>query len=98
MAQPYKFLRVSTVVFKVLAWVTLALYAVSGIALIVTGGPPVPLMGVEVSARLFGAVYLLAGGANFYFLWLIRSIIQVLLEIRSGLPGASGATASAGGS
>ena len=87
MAQPYKFLRVSTIVFKVLAWVTLALYAVSGIALIITGGPPVPLLGIEVSARLFGAVYLLAGGANFYFLWLIRSIIQLFLEIRSQLPG-----------
>ncbi len=87
MAQPYKFLRVSTVVFKVLAWSTLALYTVSGIALIITGGPPVPLLGIEVDARLFGAVYLLAGGANFYFLWLIRSLIQLLLEIRSHLPG-----------
>ncbi len=98
MAQPYKFLQVSTVVFKVLAWVTLALYTVSGIALIITVGPPVPLLGVEVDAHLFGVVYLLAGGANFYFLWLIRSIIQVLLEIRSGLPGASGAAASTGSS
>ncbi len=87
MAKPYKFLQVSTIVFKVLAWVTLALYTVSGIALIITGGPPVPLLGIEVSARLFGAVYLLAGGANFYFLWLIRSLIQLFLEIRSQLPG-----------
>lgn len=91
MAQPYKFLRISTGVFKVLAWVTLVLYTISGLALIITGGPPVPLLGIEVSARLFGAVYLLAGGANFYFLWLIRSLIQLWLDIRSRLPaGTSG--------
>ena len=89
MAQPYKFLRVSTIVFKVLAWVTLALYAVSGIALIITGGPPVPLLDIEASARLLAAVYLLAGGANFYFLWLIHSLIQLCLDIRSQLPAGS---------
>lgn len=89
MASPEKFLRVSTVVFKVLAWLTLALYAVSGTALVVTGGPPVPLMGIDVPARLFGFVYVLAGGVNFYFLWLVRSVIQMLLEIRGRLPGGS---------
>ncbi len=82
MARPYKFLQVSTMVFQVLAWVTLALYVISGIALIITGGPPVPLMGVEVPARLFGFIYLLAGGANCYFLLLVRHLIQIVLDIR----------------
>ena len=89
MAQPYKFLQVSTTVFQVLAWVTLALYAISGIALSITGGPAIPLLGVDVPARLFGAVYVLAGGANCYFLLLVRHLIQIVLDIRRQLPAGS---------
>ena len=42
MAQSYKFLRVSTTVFKVLAWVAVAFQVVTGMILIIQGGSPCP--------------------------------------------------------
>ena len=45
-----KFLGVSVVVFKILAWVSLVLQVVVGMILIVGGGEPIPIGGVDVPA------------------------------------------------
>ena len=87
MAQPYKFLRVSVTVFKVLAWVTVAVQVVTGLILIVTGGEPVLIAGVEIPARLVGVLNFVAAGMYFFSLWLMSNLLRLLLDIRDRLPG-----------
>lgn len=87
MAQPYKFLRVSTTVFKVLAWVTLAVQVVTGLILVVGGGEPVLIGGIELPARMVGVLNFVAAGMYFFSLWLMSAVIQLLLELRERLPG-----------
>ena len=87
MAQPYKFLRVSVTVFKVLAWVTVAVQVVTGLILIVTGGEPVLIGGIEIPARLVGVLNFVAAGLYFFSLWLMSSLLRLLLDIRDRLPG-----------
>ena len=87
MAQPYKFLRVSVTVFKVLAWVTLAVQVATGLILIVTGGDPVLISGLEVPARVVGALNFVAAGVYFFSLWLMSALVRLLLDVRDRLPG-----------
>jgi len=90
MAQSYQFLRVSAKVFKVLAWVALALQVITGLVLLVTGGEPVLIAGVELPARLVGVLNFVAAGLYFFSFWLMSGLIRLLLDIRSTLPGGQG--------
>ena len=87
----YKFLRVSAVAFKVLAWIALAVQVITGLILVVTGGVPVVLGGIEVPARVVGVLNFVAAGMYFFSLWLMSTLIHLLLDIREHLPGGSGA-------
>ena len=87
MAQSYRFLRVGVTVFKVLAWVTVAVQVVTGLILIVNGGEPVLIGGVEIPARLVGVLNFVAAGMYFFSLWLMSSLLRLLLDIRDRLPG-----------
>jgi hypothetical protein len=89
MTQSYRLLRASVKVFKVLAWVTLVLQAISGLTLLIVGGEPMLVMGLDMPARLGGVFFVLTGAANFYFLWLVSGLLQLLLDIRDRLPGGS---------
>ena len=82
MAKPYKFLRVSTVVFKVLAWVAVAFQVVTGLILIIQGGEPVPIGNLELPVRVVGLLNFVAAGLYFFSFWLLKSLIQLLLDIR----------------
>ena len=81
--ESYKFLRASTVVFKVLAWVALILQVVTGLVLVIGGGEPVLIGGLEVPARLVGVLNFVAAAMYFFSLWLMKSLIQLLLDIRA---------------
>lgn len=83
MAQPYKFLRLGVVIFRVLAWVALALQVVSGLILVISGGEPVTIGGLDVPARVVGILNFVAAAMYFFSLWLMGSLIQLLLDIRS---------------
>lgn len=87
MAQ-YKFLRVSITVFKVLAWVSLALQVVTGIILLVVGGEPVLIGGISVPARVVGVLNFVVAIVYFFSLWLMANLIRLWLDIRERLPGA----------
>ena len=87
MAQPYQFVRVSVTVFKVLAFVSAAVQVVTGAILVFSGGDPVLIGGVEVPARMVGALNFLAAGVYFFSLWLMSSVLKLLLDIRGRLPG-----------
>ena len=82
MAQPYKFLRVSVKVFKVLAWVAVVFQVVTGLVLVIGGGDPVPLGGLEIPARLVGVLNFVAAAMYFFSMWLMSGLIQLLLDIR----------------
>ena len=82
MAKSYKFLRVSTIVFKVLAWMAVAFQVVTGLILIIQGGEPVPIGNLELPVRVVGLLNFVAAGLYFFSFWLIRSMIQLLLDIR----------------
>ena len=90
MAQPYKFLRVSAVVFKVLAWVSLVLQVVTGLILLVGGGQPVTIGGVNVPARAVGVLNFLVAAGYFFSLWLMANLIRLWLDIRDRLPSGQG--------
>ena len=66
MAQSYKFLRVSVKVFKVLAWIAVVFQVGTGLVLIIGGGEPVPLGGLEIPARVVGALNFVAAGMYFF--------------------------------
>jgi len=90
MAQPYKFLQVSVKVFRVLAWLALALQVITGLILLITGGEPVVIGGLDLPARLVGVLNLVAAALYFFSFWFMGSLIQLLLDIRSRLPGGQG--------
>lgn len=87
MNQSYKFLRVSVVAFKVLAWVSLVLQVVTGIILLVVGGEPVSIGGINVPARVVGVLNFVVAGMYFFFLWLMANLIRLWLDIRERLGG-----------
>lgn len=87
MAQPYRFVRVSVTVFKVLACVSAAVQVATGVILLVSGGDPVFIGGQEIPARLVGGLNFLAAGVYFFSLWLMSSVLKLLLDIRGRLPG-----------
>ena len=82
MARSYKFLRVSTTVFKVLAWVAVAFQVVTGMILIIQGGEPVAIGNLELPVRVVGLLNFVAAGLYFFSFWLMKSVIQLSLDIR----------------
>ncbi len=89
MGQSYKFLKVSVVVFKVLAWVAVAAQVITGLILVIGGGAPVAIGGIEVPARVVGILNFVAAGMYFFSLWLMSNLIHLLLDIREQLPNRS---------
>ena len=83
----YKFLHFSAKFFKVLAWVALVFQVVTGLILVIFGGQPVLIGGVELPARIVGVLNFVAAGMYFFSLWLMSSLIQLLLDIRGRLAG-----------
>ena len=86
MAQ-YKFLRVSVKIFKVLAWLSLVIQVVTGVILLVVGGDPVLIGGVNVPARVVGVLNFIVAVVYFFSLWLMASLIRLWLDIRERLAG-----------
>ena len=90
MAQPYKFLQVSATIFKVLAFVALVVQVATGLILLVRGGEPVLIGGVELPVRFVGALNFVTAAMYFFSFWLMGSLIRLLLDIRGQLPGGTG--------
>ena len=88
----YGYLRVSVIVFKVLAWLALGLQVVTGVILLVGGGPGVPVGGVEVPARLVGVLNIFAALIYFFLFMFISNVTKLLLDVHARLSG-SGSSA-----
>ncbi|MCX5692589.1 MAG: hypothetical protein NTX47_02745 [Candidatus Omnitrophica bacterium] len=76
MDKKYKLLEVSSIVFKVLSWISLAVGIVAAIVIFVGGGTP-------EAPRSTGFIGLLLGAVYFFMFLVTAEIITLLLEIRS---------------
>ena len=79
--QDYSFLRKSVLVFKVLAWVALALQSITGLILLIGGGPAVSIGGVDVPARLVGVLNLVAAAIYFFLFLFISNVTRLLVDL-----------------
>ena len=89
MAQPQAFLGKSATVFKVLAWVSLIVQALVGLTVLVLGGPPVPIAGAEIPARLVGVLNFVAAAVYWFLFMYISKLTQLLLELHGRATNAS---------
>ena len=76
MGKNYKLLEVSTIIFKVLAWVSLAVGIVASIVIFVGGGTP-------EAPRVTGFIGILLGVVYFFMFLVTSEIIALLLDIKS---------------
>ena len=76
MEKIHKFLQISSVIFKVLAWASVAIGIVSAIIIFIGGGTP-------QAPRTTGFVGLLLGLVYFFIFYTASCIVSVLLEIRN---------------
>ena len=76
MNKNYKFLEISSVVFKVLSWISLAIGIIAAIIIFIGGGTP-------EAPRLTGFLGLLLWLVYFFMFLVAAEIITLLLEIRS---------------
>jgi hypothetical protein len=93
MSSAARVLKISVVVFKVLAWVALALQVVAGLILLIFGGEPVAIGGIggfELPARVVGVLNFVAAAVYFCSFWFLSAVVQVLLEVRAHAAGGSG--------
>ncbi len=81
-----KVLRLGGGGVKVLAWVSLVIQGIVGIMLLVTGGEPVLIGGLDIPARGVGLLNLLAAVVYFFMFLLLSAVMRLLLELhaRSG--------------
>jgi hypothetical protein len=84
-----KFLKTSATVFAVLAWVSLALQLVVGLAVLVMGGPPVPIGGAEIPARLIGILNFAAAAIYWFLFMFISHMTRALLDVHGKVTGGS---------
>jgi hypothetical protein len=76
MDKKYKLLEVSSLIFKVLAWVSLAVGIVASVIIFIGGGTP-------EAPRMTGFIGLLLGIVYFFIFLVTSEVIGLLLEIRS---------------
>ena len=82
------FLRRSATVFLVLAWISMVAQVVYGVVLLVFGGAPVPLGGVEIPARASSVLVFLGAALNWFLLMFISRLTRLLLEMHARVTGA----------
>ena len=75
MDKKYKLLEISSIIFKVLAWVSLAIGIVAAIVIFIGGGTP-------EAPRTTGFIGLLLGVVYFFIFLVTAEVITLLLEIR----------------
>ena len=77
------FLSKGAAVFALLAWVSLVLQLVVGLVVLVMGGPPVPIGGAEVPARVIGVLNFVAAAIYWFLFMFISKLTRVLLEVHA---------------
>ena len=75
MEKAYKFLGVGCLIFKVLAWISVAVGIISAIIIFIGGGTP-------EAPRATGFIGLLLGLVYFFLFSVASEVISLLLELR----------------
>jgi len=76
MEKKYKLLEISSTVFKVLSWASLAIGIIAAVVIFIGGGTP-------EAPRATGFIGILLGIVYFFIFLVTAEIITLLLEIRS---------------
>ncbi len=76
MDKKYKLLEISSTIFKVLSWVSLAVGIIAAIIIFIGGGTP-------EAPKTTGFIGLLLGVVYFFIFLVTAEVIALLLEIRS---------------
>jgi hypothetical protein len=76
MDKKYKVLEISSVIFKVLSWASLAIGIVAAIVIFIGGGTP-------EAPKATGFIGLLLGIVYFFIFLVTAEVVTLLLEIRS---------------
>jgi hypothetical protein len=84
-AQQHKFLTTGATVFKVLAWVALIVQVLMGLLLLIIGGDPVLIGGVDVPARVVGLLNCIAAVVYFFMFTLVSVVIHLLLDLHAAV-------------
>lgn len=71
-----KFLQIGSIIFKVLAWASVAIGVISAIVIFIGGGTP-------EAPRVTGFIGLLLGVVYFFIAYIASCVISLLLEIDS---------------
>ena len=78
MENDYKFLRISSIIFKVLSWVSVVIGIFSAFVIFIGGGTP-------EAPRITGFVGLLLGLVYFFIFFTASEVITLLLDVRNKL-------------
>jgi hypothetical protein len=81
MTEKHAFLRTGATVFAVLAWVSLILQVVVGLIVLVVGGPPVPLGGAQIPARMVGILNFVVASLYWFLLMFVSKLTRLLLAL-----------------
>ena len=76
MEKKYKVLEISSMVFKVLSWASLAIGVIAAVVIFIGGGTP-------EAPRATGFIGILLGVVYFFIFLVTAEIVTLLLEIRS---------------
>jgi hypothetical protein len=76
MEKKYKVLEISSTIFKVLSWASLAIGVIAAVVIFIGGGTP-------EAPRATGFIGILLGVVYFFIFLVTAEIITLLLEIRS---------------
>jgi len=76
MDKKYKILGISSVIFKVLSWASLAIGLIAAIVIFIGGGTP-------EAPRATGFIGILLGIVYFFIFLVTAEVVTLLLEIRS---------------
>lgn len=83
MASDSAFLSKGAAVFAVLAWVSLGIQVVVGLMVLVMGGSPVPVAGVELPARLIGVLNFIAAAVYWFLFMFMSKLTRVILAVHA---------------
>ena len=87
MTQSQGFLRASAKLLAIVAWVSLGIQLIVGVAVLVLGGPPVAIAGADVPARVVGLLNFVAAAVYWFLFTYLSRLTTLLLELHGKLTG-----------
>ena len=77
------FLQKSAAVFAILAWVSLGVQVLVGLMVLVMGGAPVQIGGIELPARVIGVLNFVAAAVYWFLFMFMSKMTRVILAVHA---------------